>query len=117
MARDHAHPDYMRPSPGEIATLARGRYSRSRQGNQGRTWRPSKARTAAVRVVVFTRDLFTCQLCGTQRLPKCDPADYAGEAIYGLHLDHITPYRDGGLFYPGNLRALCESCNCRRGAP
>lgn len=100
--------DYMRPCPGEIAKLG-DRYRKTRGGNVSRTWRPSKQRYAAVRRIVFERDDFTCQSCG-KRAPGA-PDDW-----YGLHLDHLIPYRDGGLFYPDNLQVLCESCNCRKGA-
>jgi 5-methylcytosine-specific restriction endonuclease McrA len=108
MARIGAPADYTKPCPGEIAKLGR-RYSKTRGGNPSRTWRPSKQRIAAVRAIVFGRDDYTCQLCGHR--PECAPDDW-----YGLHLDHIIPYRDGGLFYPDNLQTLCEPCNCRKGA-
>ena len=31
-------------------------------------------------------------------------------------MDHIRPYRDGGLTVPRNLQTLCKSCNCQKGA-
>ena len=96
--------DYTQPSPHEIAKLGR-RYSRTSGGNQSRTWRPSKYRMAAVRAIVFGRDDFTCQICGL----KPDHPVW-------LSLDHIKPYKDGGLFYPDNLQTLCHSCNSRKGA-
>jgi 5-methylcytosine-specific restriction endonuclease McrA len=102
-------PDYMQPAASELANLGE-RYRKTRGGNRSRTWRPSKQRMEFVRAFVLDRDDYACQSCGW----RAERDGYHPGA--GLHLDHLIPYRDGGLFYPGNLQALCESCNCRKGA-
>lgn len=105
--------DYTLPSISELKSVVAGpRIGKTRGGNYYRRWQPSAGRKRAVRLIVYTRDDFTCQLCGRKHER---PQDYAGELIYGLTVDHIIPYAKGGLYYPDNLRAACESCNCRRG--
>lgn len=109
-----AKPDYMLPSPHEVAKIGK-RYTKTRGGNQSRTWQPSKQRCEVVRRIVYERDDFTCQTCGYQG-DRSHVEKYAGYFVAGLTLDHIIPYRDGGLFYPDNLQTLCGSCNSREGA-
>lgn len=108
--------DYTQPCPGELAMLA-VRYRKSSGGFQQRTWKPSTARVRACRVIVYRRDHFTCQApgCGVRILPP-DVAEYAGAFIYGLEVDHVKPYRDGGLFIPANLQTLCVPCNNKKGS-
>lgn len=108
MARDHE------PGP----TTMDGRYTLTATGNRRRSSKPTPAQLRRVRSEVFRRDSFTCQECGVRGQPE---RGWDGSrTVYTrqgkpLHLDHITPYRDGGPFSTENLRTLCESCNCRRG--
>jgi hypothetical protein len=50
---------------------------------------------------VLDRDGHRCLRCG---------------ASERLEMDHIRPYRDGGLTIPRNLQTLCKPCNCWKGA-
>lgn len=55
----------------------------------------------ADREIVLERDRRACVLCG---------------ATDDLTIDHIFPVVHGGSGDPINLRVLCRSCNCRKGA-
>jgi len=48
------------------------------------------------------RDGFKCVQCGRS------PATETGVA---LHVDHITPWTDGGTTSMDNLQTQCERCN------
>jgi 5-methylcytosine-specific restriction endonuclease McrA len=62
--------------------------------------RRSARRWRRLREVVFARDGRTCALCGG----------------YADTVDHVRPLALGGTDVPSNLRPLCRSCNCSRGA-
>lgn len=51
------------------------------------------------RILVYKRDYFACQWCGTQ---------------VGLQVDHIVPWSAGGSDSLNNLRTLCADCNTFR---
>ena len=53
----------------------------------------------AVKDLVKWRDNFTCQLCGKQ------------SPDVSIEVDHIIPYREGGLSTFENMRVLCMKCN------
>lgn len=55
---------------------------------------------------IAARDAHRCVYCGAT-------AESCGAP---LHLDHLTPRRDGGADTAANLVLACRSCNCRRGA-
>jgi len=57
-----------------------------------------------LRMQIFERDNFTCQLCG-RSTPDVK-----------LELDHIKPVAEGGTDNPENLRTTCYACNRGRGA-
>ena len=59
-----------------------------------------------IRVKVFDRDNYTCQICG--RTPKRDGV--------ALHVDHIDPVVNGGSNDMSNLQTLCSDCNHGKGA-
>ena len=80
------------------------------------------AKNRRLRAFIFTRDAFTCQVCGWA--PDLPPLGYDGRYTVGpwphvaertLHIDHVTPRRAGGTSGAGNLQTLCEPCNCRKG--
>ena len=66
-------------------------------------------RWAAVRLVVFARDLHRCRLCGAAGRLECD--------------HRIPLYRGGSVWDLANLQALCRQCHLaktrrdRRGGP
>lgn len=71
-----------------------------------------------MKVTVFVRDDFRCQICGIVYSP---PADYEGIGVLEgprgqLTLGHIIPYSQGGPFTPENLQAECATCNFVKGA-
>jgi 5-methylcytosine-specific restriction endonuclease McrA len=69
----------------------------------------------ALRVLVYTRDNFTCQHCGY--LPDVIPDGYDGRHTIGeLTLDHIRSAASGHyLWRADNLQTLCRPCNSRKG--
>ncbi|WP_336801465.1 HNH endonuclease [Kaistia sp. MMO-174] len=79
---------------------------RERRGSQ--PWRGwyNTAPWRRLRMDVFTRDLFTCQMPGCGRI-EGDTSKLA--------CDHITPHRgDPRLFWdPSNLQTLCKPCHDR----
>jgi len=71
----------------------------------------------ALRVHVFTRDRFTCQVCGeTAKLAGEYDGSEPPALPSGRHLvlDHVLSRRNGGSHHPGNLQALCDACNARK---
>lgn len=54
-----------------------------------------------LRKAVYERDKYRCVECDTH---------------IDLTLDHIHPESKGGETTEANLRTLCRSCNCRKGA-
>ena len=54
-----------------------------------------------LRFEILKRDEFTCQYCG--RNPTEDKIK--------LHVDHINPKKNGGLFVKDNLITACKDCN------
>ncbi len=79
-------------------------YVRTSGGFLRRRHKPTRRQKEQIRLQVYLRDEYTCQLCGRRR--KSDD----------LTLDHIIPYRYGGPFTFENLRAACAYCNISRGA-
>ena len=66
---------------------------------------------------IYERDGWVCQECGVRvkRGGKYDnPFNYDGPACGSI--DHIVPRRRGGQNTDDNLRVLCKSCNCSKGA-
>ena len=53
----------------------------------------------ALRMMVLSRDNFTCQYCG-RRAPFVE-----------LHIDHVKPVSRGGNDMPSNLVTACQECN------
>lgn len=60
-----------------------------------------------LRYRVLSRDKFKCVACGAS--PAIDSA-------VQLHVDHITPWSQGGETVLANLRTLCANCNLGKGA-
>jgi len=63
-----------------------------------------KAISARTRFNIFKRDGFACQYCG---------ATPPGAL---LHVDHITPVKNGGGNEPENLVTACDRCNLGKAA-
>lgn len=61
---------------------------------------------ARLRWKVVVRDRFRCVACG--RSP-------ANELTVELHVDHRTPWADGGKTVLDNLQTLCRECNLGKG--
>ena len=59
-----------------------------------------------LRFSILLRDGFRCQSCGNS------PIDSKGVK---LHVDHITPWANGGETIPENLQTKCEKCNLGKG--
>ncbi|MGO9788818.1 MAG: HNH endonuclease [Solirubrobacteraceae bacterium] len=57
---------------------------------------------SATRVALFLAARGHCAECGAALGP-------------GWHADHVMPVRAGGATKPENGRALCPSCNLRKG--
>jgi 5-methylcytosine-specific restriction endonuclease McrA len=79
-----------------------GTYVRSSNGHRRRAWLPPRSVNLRMRTHIIERDGEACAECGKKTTL--------------LHLDHIKPYRLGGIYIEWNLQLLCESCNARKGA-
>lgn len=76
---------------------------------------------AALRVHIYSRDNYSCQICGCRAAHV--PDDYDGHrALHieettekgnpiALVVDHIVSLANGGSTVPDNLRTLCATCN------
>ena len=53
---------------------------------------------ARKRLEILSRDCSTCQKCGN----------------FGVHIDHIIPWRVSKDNSNNNLQALCQSCNSKK---
>jgi len=67
----------------------------------------------AFKRAIFIRDNFTCRICGYHEMQQERP--WLPELSI-LQCDHIIPVSRGGPTEISNLRALCASCNGRKGA-
>lgn len=72
------------------------------RGRQPETTRPKIS--PLVRGAVLARDGYICQLC----FDEVEPSD--------VHLDHITPYSQGGPDTVENLQVTHSLCNISKGA-
>jgi hypothetical protein len=64
--------------------------------------RASRRVSWRLRATVLIRDSCTCRMCG---------ASPAKDADVTLHVDHITPWSQGGATALHNLQTLCSACN------
>lgn len=87
------------------------RYKRLRR-DQGRPLDKGKNIPAAIRLAVYERDGWTCQLCGQPTDPTAHP-----NADWYPSIDHIEPVSTGNPDHSErNLRTTHRWCNCIRGA-
>lgn len=72
-------------------------------------WNRGDWKDAKVRVEIYKRDGWTCQLC-------LGPVELASHHLSDLYpsLDHIVPRSMGGGHEPGNLQTAHRICNSRR---
>lgn len=95
-----------------LAPLTPPLYYKSGTGNRIRTQKPTAADRANLRLAIYPRDDYTCQICFTRFEA---PVNYDGlDGIPGLTLGHIVDYRLGGPYEIPNLRAECLGCNARK---
>lgn len=69
----------------------------------------------SVRHRVYRASNKCCAICGVRVLfggRNYSPYD----PISSGHIDHIIPRKRGGTNDESNLRLLCFSCNCKKGA-
>lgn len=62
-----------------------------------------------IRIVILNRDGWKCQLCGVAL------RDGTRQKRGNAQVDHIVPRVQGGRTVDENLRALCGTCNARKG--
>lgn len=74
----------------------------------------------SLRRSVYERDNWSCHYCGVQILPDTDEQRAGGKAPFfiaddfkyvWLELDHIVPFRYGGMCTVDNFRSACTPCN------
>jgi 5-methylcytosine-specific restriction endonuclease McrA len=81
-----------------------GTYKITSGGNRVRAWKPPRSIHRKMQALVFARDRGTCGICDAKVKP-------------GLwELDHIKPYKHGGIYIEWNLRVACCWCNAAKGA-
>jgi len=75
-----------------------------RRGYGGKRW-------DHVRMAIFLRDNYTCQMCGQ----VCVRPGKGGGGVKDFKIlpacDHIIPKAEGGTDEPDNLQTLCGSCH------
>ena len=98
-------PSLLRLGPA-LSRASRADAHSSVQRVRNEPWRKwyKTARWRALRIKVFTRDLFTCQQVGCGRLE--------GNTSL-LVCDHIKPHRGSELLFwdEGNLQTMCKPCH------
>ena len=109
----HGHGGYSRGCRCDICREAKNaaqrKFSRRRFEETGQ-WPRGRWIREAVRLALYERDGWTCQICGepVNQTPWAnDPRDAT--------LDHIIPRSKGGTHDPENLRTACHLCNASRG--
>jgi 5-methylcytosine-specific restriction endonuclease McrA len=80
-------------------------WKRAHRRRSGRFWV-----TDTVRLAIYKRDQWVCQLCFTEVDPNLDIKD-----DWSASLDHIVPQSKGGTHTPDNLRLAHRWCNAARG--
>ena len=68
----------------------------------------TKPVSTRVRALVIERNGYTCQMCGAG---AGEPDTQNPGRKVRLHIGHIVDRSHGGDDTPGNLRALCSTCN------
>ena len=79
-----------------------GTYKVTSGGNRVRAWTPPRSIVRKMRRIIAERDGGVCKICN-------QPARHP-------ELDHVIPYRDGGLYIEWNLQLTCCACNMSKGA-
>lgn len=99
----HAEAPLPSESPPSVPRVSRRVRSKAQPAENSRR----RDITLGLRYDVLRRDRFRCVICGAS------PASRVG---CELHVDHITPVREGGKTILENLRTLCSECNVGKGA-
>lgn len=77
-----------------------------------------KSMNPSLRLKIFNRDGGACQVCKKQTrfFNSSYDSPFNGDDRVAGSVDHIVPVRKGGTNEETNLRWVCRSCNCSRGA-
>ncbi|MDD9819036.1 MAG: HNH endonuclease [Gammaproteobacteria bacterium] len=89
-------------------SLKPGEYLLVSEPPEDRPYRFSRPISSRVRALVLERNGYTCQMCGAG---AGEPDERKPGRKVLLHIGHIIDRSHGGDDSPGNLRALCSTCN------
>jgi len=76
--------------------------------DKDKSYRFSNPISSRIRAIVLERNGYTCQMCGAG---AGEPDAQNPRRKVRLHIGHIIDRSHGGDDSPGNLRALCSTCN------
>jgi hypothetical protein len=111
---DHKNADYYNPVPRIAATcrVCEAPFETNNPRQAACALHVSENRPVIprqLRLFVYERDAWTCQLCGEPVDPEA-----RGRSSRGASLDHVIPYSRGGNDVVENLRLAHHGCNTSR---